>query len=130
MRLDYVEVGKNVFLSGFGGFGAAYLHYQFLAPKLPGTIAGINKTTLVDIIIGMVAGVATTMYTVLSERDLLKILFGYTIAGTFVALGLMTQFGIGPVTARYARVSRVVAPTTTRRTVVSPTSIAAAKSKY
>lgn len=93
--INYMEVGKEVFVAGIGGVAAGYLHFQFLQPQFAGQqIAGINTATIVDIIVALVIGIATTMY--VGPRNKLGMMFGYGLAGTILAIGLLQQFGIIP----------------------------------
>ncbi|MBA7493688.1 hypothetical protein ES702_04250 [subsurface metagenome] len=91
--INYMEVGKEVFVAGIGGVAAGYMHFQFLAPQFAGQMIGpIKTTTLVDFIVALIIGIGSTLYL---ERGLPR-LFGWGIAGTVFALGLMDQLGILP----------------------------------
>ncbi|MBA7489948.1 hypothetical protein ES702_00482 [subsurface metagenome] len=108
MQVNYMEVGKEVFVAGIGGVAAGYLHFQFLMPQFAGQMIGpIKTTTLVDFIVALIIGIGSTMYL---EAGLPR-LFGWGIAGTVFALGLMDQFGILPTpTIAVRRVAAPVAP--------------------
>jgi len=113
-KVDYVEVGKDVFVAGVGGVAAGYIHFQFLQPYFAGQMIGpIKTTTIVDFIVAMIIGIGATMYL---EQGLPRYL-GWGVAGTVFALGLMDQLGILPVAAA-TRVVRVT-PFTAARTAVT-----------
>jgi len=89
--VNYMQVGKDVFITGIAGLAAGYVHFQFLGPRFVGqTIMGINVLTIVDFIVAFIIGIATTMYT----SNAMYRMVGYGLAGTLFAVGLMSQFGI------------------------------------
>ena len=125
-----MEVGKEVMVAGVGGLLGGYMHVMFLQPYFAAQMVGpIQTTTLVDLIVAFIIGVATTMYAV---GPLAK-LFGYGLAGTLAAVGLMQQFGILPTAAavRVVRtpgaVRRVPTPARSRFTPTAPAQISNAR---
>lgn len=126
--VNYVEIGKQVFVAGIGGLAAGAVHFQFLAPRFAGQMIGPVKTsTIIDIVIGFIAGVVTWMYT--DSWDLLRLL-GIGVAGSMVAVGLLDQFGLlaGATTARAVRTisAAPVNPTMAsvpRATYLAPTGV-------
>lgn len=113
-KVDYIEVGKGVFVAGLGGVAAGYMHFQFLQPYFAGQMIGpIKTTTIVDFIVAMIIGVGSTIYL---EKGLPRYL-GWGVAGTVFALGLMDQLGILPGAPIPARVVRITP--TTRAAVIT-----------
>jgi len=95
MQVNYMEIGKEVFVAGIGGVAAGYIHFQFLMPQLAGQMVGpIKMSLIVDFIAGLIMGIGSTMYLEGLPRYL-----GWGLAGTVFALGLMDQFGILPTAA-------------------------------
>jgi hypothetical protein len=108
--VNYMEVGKQVFVAGIAGTAAGAVHFMFLAPQFAGQmIAGVKTTTIVDVVIGLIVGIVTTMYT--RSWDFGR-LFGYGLATVFVAVGLLDQFNLfgGTTTASVRTMATPVNP--------------------
>lgn len=116
--VNYVEVGKEVLVAGIGGTMAGYIHFMFLEPQVAGMapIMGINMATVVDLIVGFIVGIATTMY----ARGTLAKILGYGVAGTLVAVGLLQQLGVLPSTTQTVRVVRTPTGALTRTVAATP----------
>ncbi|OYD16954.1 hypothetical protein CH330_01410 [candidate division WOR-3 bacterium JGI_Cruoil_03_51_56] len=114
--VNYMEIGKEVFVAGIGGVAAGYLHFQFLTTQFAGQMVGpIKTTTIIDFIVALIIGIGSTIY--LPKG--LGLYFGWGVAGTVFALGLMDQLGILPGAA--ATRIRVVRPTVARPVVAAAT---------
>lgn len=107
--VNYMEVGKEVFIVGLAEAAAGYIHIMFISPQFVGqTIAGINTLLIIDVILAFVVGIATKMY----ARDTVMQVAGYGMAGFLFAMGLLQQLGVfGTVPAVRARMPLAARPT-------------------
>lgn len=85
--VNYMQVGKEVLVAGVGGTIAGAVHVMFLMPQFAGQqiVPGVPTTSVVDLIIAFVVGVATKMYV----RSVMGQLLGYGAAGMLAAVGIL-----------------------------------------
>lgn len=109
--VNYVEVGKEVAVASIAGTVMGAAHFMFFAPQFAGQqIMGIKTSTIVDVIVAFVVGVATKMY----ARTKLGEIMGYGAAAVLGAIGILDQLGW------------LAAPAAARATVTAPTRVGVA----